>query len=276
MSTLPVDFFECVSVPVSHPGNVRKVNEDAFIDRPDLGLWAVADGMGGHSAGDYASRLVANVLNQVRPARGAPQLMHEGRARLRSATRQLRNEMALRGGNQMAGSTVVALLFFGGHYCCLWAGDSRAYLFRDRELEQLTHDHSHVQHLIDLGVLRPEEAERHPQANVITRAVGADDTLDLGKVHGPVRLKDTFLLCSDGLSRLVSADEMADTLDRCDAIDAATNELLGLALKRGAPDNVTILTVKVRRRRPARPVPSRAVTDTTRVGSAETGAGAMS
>lgn len=264
MTMLPVNFYECSSVPVSHPGNVRKINEDAFVDRPDLGLWGVADGMGGHSAGDYASRLVANALNQVRPAKGAAQLMYEVRARLRSANRQLRNEMALRGGNQMAGSTVVALLFYGGHYCCLWAGDSRAYLFRDGELEQLTRDHSHVQDLIDLGVLHPDDAERHPQANVITRAVGAAETLDLGKVHGPSRLKDTFLLCSDGLSRLVSADEMAAVLNSCDGIDRAANELLSMALQRGAPDNVTVLAIKVGRRRSARP--EKPMVDATRIG----------
>ena len=270
---LPVDFFECVSVPVSHPGNVRRINEDAFIDRPDLGLWAVADGMGGHSAGDYASRLVANSLNQVRPSRGAAQLMYEVRTKLRSANRQLRNEMALRGGGKMAGSTIVTLLFHGGHYCCLWAGDSRAYLFRDRELEQLTHDHSHVQNLIDLGVLREQDAERHPQANVITRAVGAADTLDLAKVHGPARLKDTFLLCSDGLSRLVSAEEIADVLDRCDAIDVAANELLGLALQRGAPDNVTVIAIKVRRRRSTRP--AKPAAEHTHIGDAMPATGPM-
>ena len=250
---LPVDYFECISVPVTHPGNVRKVNEDSYIDRPDLGLWAVADGMGGHTAGDYASRLVVNTLHQVRPPQGASQMMHEVRAKLRATNRQLRNEMMLRGGNQMAGSTVVSLLFYGGHYCCLWAGDSRAYLYRNGELAQLTQDHSHVQHLINLGVLRPEDAERHPQANVITRAVGAADALDLGKVHGPAYLKDVFLLCSDGLSRMVKTDEMAEVLGRC-SIDAAANELLALALQRGAPDNVTVITVKVRRRRPSRPV----------------------
>lgn len=258
---LPVDFFECVSVPVTHPGNVRKINEDSFIDRPDLGLWAVADGMGGHQAGDYASRLVANFLNQVRPPRGAAQMMYEVRARLRSANRQLRNEMMLRGGDKMAGSTVVALLFYGGHYCCLWAGDSRAYLFRNGELTQLTRDHSHVQHLIDIGVLRPEEAEKHPQANVITRAVGGADQLDLGKVHGAAYMKDVFLLCSDGLSRLVKHGEMEEILLRC-SLDMAVNEMLGLALQRGAPDNVTVLGVQVNKRRPSRPVPKASDEDT--------------
>lgn len=270
---LPVNFFECVSVPVTHPGNVRKINEDSFIDRPDLGLWAVADGMGGHQAGDYASRLVANFLHQVRPPRGAAQMMYEVRARLRSANRQLRNEMMLRGGDCMAGSTVVTLLFYGGHYCCLWAGDSRAYLFRNGELTQLTRDHSHVQHLIDIGVLRPEDAEKHPQANVITRAVGAADQLDLGKVHGPAYLKDTFLLCSDGLSRQVRHEEIEEILGR-GSLDMAVNELLGLALQRGAPDNVTVVGVKVKRRRPTRPVMPASEDEDTPIGRARVAAAA--
>jgi serine/threonine-protein phosphatase Stp1 len=118
--------------------------------------------------------------------------------------RALREEAARRGGNTMIASTLVALLARGDHFACLWAGDSRAYMLRDGEMRQITKDHSLVQELVDNGTIAAEDAEHHPHANVITRAIGADiDDLVLDKVSGRLQQGDRFLLCSDGLCKTV-------------------------------------------------------------------------
>lgn len=240
MSTKPFAF---ASASVSEVGFVRKLNEDASLDRPDLGIWVVADGMGGHEAGDYASRLIVDMLGQIPPPASAGALIAETRNQLERANQMLRAKAAERGQGTIIASTVVVLLVYGEHFACLWAGDSRLYRLRDGEFLQVTHDHSHVQELVDMGVLSPEEAESHPQANVVTRAVGADDSLALDKKHDRLQHDDVFLLCSDGLSRVVPDRDMAEIL-RSDDVDAAVQTLVDTALERGSRDNITVVTVK--------------------------------
>ena len=175
--------FAFASASLSEVGFVRKLNEDASLDRPDLGLWVVADGMGGHDSGDYASRLIVELLGEMPPPNSAGNLLSEIRNRLERANQMLRTKASDRGQDSIIASTVVVLMAYGEHFACLWAGDSRMYRLRDGEFLQVTHDHSHVQELVDVGVLSADEAESHPQANVVTRAVGADDALELDKKH---------------------------------------------------------------------------------------------
>ena len=158
---------------MTHPGMKRSHNEDAFVNRPDLGLWAVADGAGGHSAGEYASAMIAEALESIPPGLSASELLAEVRLRIRSTHQILREEALRRGEHVTIASTIVVMLARNDHFACLWAGDSRAYLLRTGELRQITRDHSLVQELVDAGTIRPEDAEHHPRANVITRAVGA-------------------------------------------------------------------------------------------------------
>jgi len=224
-------------------GKVRRLNEDACLDRPDLGLWAVADGMGGHDAGDIASRLIVEELDKVAPPADAATFLSEVKARLQRANGELRAEAARRGAGKVIASTVVALLVYGRHFACVWAGDSRLYLFRDER--QISRDHSHVQELVNLGLVRPEAARDHPQANVVTRAVGATDTLELEMRHERVLPNDVFLLCSDGLTKMLTDDEIEEILSRVAAPEAA-QVLLDLALERGAVDNVTSVIVQCR------------------------------
>ncbi len=240
MSTKPFDF---ASASLSEVGFVRKLNEDAALDRPDIGLWVVADGMGGHDSGDYASRLIVDLLGQVPPPSSAGSLLAETRNRLENANAILRAKAAERGGGSIIASTVVVLLTHGEHFACLWAGDSRMYRLRDGEFLQVTHDHSHVQELVDVGVLSADEAESHPQANVVTRAVGADDSLTLDKKHDRLQAEDVFLLCSDGLTRVVPDDDIASILRQQD-LDTAVQTLVDRALERGSRDNITVVTVK--------------------------------
>ncbi|WP_225769738.1 PP2C family serine/threonine-protein phosphatase [Inquilinus sp. Marseille-Q2685] len=219
-------------------GAVRQHNEDAFLLRPEHGLWAVADGMGGHLRGDHASRMVMDALAQG----DAAAAIDEIRARIAVAHRALLREAASLGDGAVIGATAVILVVRDGRYTCLWAGDSRLYRLRDGVLRQLTRDHSYVQRLIDSGSLTPEEGRRHPGANVITRAVGASGPLELDLVEGDSRPGDVYLLCSDGLTNVVTDAEIADRLGAL-SCEQASVALLELALARGAPDNVTIVVI---------------------------------
>lgn len=227
------------SAAMTHEGAVRPRNEDALVNRPDLGLWAVADGAGGHGAGDVASAAIAEALNSIPPGLTAAELLAQLRLRLAAVHRQLQEEAQRRGPGHVIASTVVVMLARGGHFACLWAGDSRAYLLRGGQLQRLTRDHSLVQELLDQGVITEEEAEHHPQGNVITRAIGGPGELGLDKATGPIGTGDRFLLCSDGLYRTLGEPVMAEQLAGADPAAA----LVRLAVEQGARDNVTAVTV---------------------------------
>lgn len=229
----------------THAGAVRPRNEDSFTCRSDLGLWAVADGAGGHQSGAFASATIIAALNRLPMMPKAPRLLAETRRAVTNAHKTLCTEAASRGPGAMIVSTVVILILRDGHFACLWAGDSRAYLWRDGVLAQITHDHSLVQELVDEGRISPQEAEHHPQAHIITRAVGAGlDTFKLDKVTGTIRPGDQFLLCSDGLSKTLSDIEIAMVLAAPE--DATPSErLIAAALARLANDNVTAVTVEL-------------------------------
>jgi serine/threonine protein phosphatase PrpC len=233
----------CVSAALSHVGNVRKINEDSCLDRADIGLWAVADGVGGAHAGDRASGLIVEALDKIAPPTTAIGFLTQVRDSLHAVNQALRLEAETLNGKTLA-STIVALLFFGQHYACAWAGDSRLYLMRNGRLRQVTRDHSEVQELVDAGEITAEEARHHPRGNLITRAVGAHDELLLEMVQDQLRPDDMFLLCSDGLTKPVDEAEI-ERLMRGRAPEEAAQALLEAALAGGAPDNVTVIAVKV-------------------------------
>lgn len=252
----PTRTFWFHTAALSHAGTVRPVNEDACLDRADVGLWAVADGMGGHEAGDYASRMVVEALNRcIDPAMGAPGV-REISAALDGCNAALLDHAerlgamggGAMGGSAVVGSTVVVLTITGRRFACAWAGDSRLYRVRDGVLSQVTRDHSYVQQLIDRGVLDPSQAEGHARSNVITRAVGATDALVLDLVEGGVDHGDLFLLCSDGLTKTLPDAGISDLLAAAGqgaaSVPEAAGTLLDAALARGARDNVTLLLVR--------------------------------
>jgi serine/threonine protein phosphatase Stp1 len=230
------------SSATTHPGAVRLHNEDSYVNRPDLGLWAVADGAGGHQAGDVASRIIADALNSVSTGFDGAELLTEVRHCLARAHNALRIEAARRGPHAIVASTVVALLARDDYYACLWAGDSRAYLLRGERFRQLTRDHSFVQKLFDAGAISAAEALHHPSANIITRAVGADH-LELDKVTDRFFSGDRFLLCSDGLFKTLPERELGDLLAADE--DIIADRLVVAALQEGADDNVTAVTIEV-------------------------------
>lgn len=226
----------------THNGAVRDHNEDRFVDRPEIGLWAVADGAGGHQNGELAARLVGEALEAIPAGLAGGQMLAEVRLRLQQAHEALRREAAQLSDQAMIATTVVVLLAGDSHFACLWAGDSRAYLQREGVLTQITRDHSLVQEMVDAGVISEAEAETHPRANVITRAVGVtDDALQLDKVTGELLAGDRFLLCSDGVCKTLNNEAIAANL----AAGGDPTALLDLALARKAADNITAVVVEI-------------------------------
>lgn len=232
------------SSAITDPGAVRSHNEDSYISCPDIGLWAVADGVGGHHAGEVASQAATEALRNVPIGLNATQLITEVRMRLARVHQQLKEEAAQRGVDAMA-TTIVVLLARGSYFACLWAGDSRIYLLRDGEITQLTRDHSLVQELVDAQTITADEATTHPRSNVITRAVGAGDPeLALDKYSARLCAGDRFLLCTDGLWKTLVPEELARLLPSADGKPSA-ERLLEAALERRADDNVTAVAVEV-------------------------------
>ncbi|UVL19084.1 protein phosphatase 2C domain-containing protein [Pseudomonas sp. B21-023] len=226
----------------SHVGMVRKINEDACLELTWAGLWAVADGMGGHAAGDYVSSLAMDSLRSLPMLDSLDDFSGEVRDGLAWVNGIVREETARRG-VAMMGSTVVVLAARGDQAIGLWAGDSRLYRLRDGRIERLSHDHSYVQELQDSGLLNEAEARVHPRGNIVTRAIGVEDHLELQAVALQVQPGDTYLLCSDGLNKTAEDHEIAEVLGHADPYEVVRS-LVHLGLTRGAPDNITAVVVK--------------------------------
>lgn len=233
--------FSWESDAVSHVGTVRKVNEDACLNRPERGFWVVADGMGGHAAGDVASRRIVESLDQLAPNGSLADSAEAVERCLLTVNSEL-VRMAQESDKNTIGSTVVALLARGKHILCVWAGDSRIYRLRKGRLEQLTQDHAMVEDMVEAGLISRAEAEGHPHANRITRAIGAADELFVDMDIHEIQAGDRFLLCSDGLYKELGEQDLQKLLKRNN--DAAKSAV-DLALERGARDNVTVVTVKI-------------------------------
>ncbi len=226
------------------PGKIRSLNEDALLARPDIGLWAVADGMGGHQAGDLASRAVVAALGAIDARGSAAARLLDIHERLGQVNDRLRAEAVRRGPRMVIGSTVVLLLLDRDRFACIWAGDSRLYRLRGGRIEQLTRDHSRVQDMVDAGLMTADQAERHPLSNVVTRAIGGDAVLALDEIEGAALPGDRFLLCSDGLTKAVPEARIERVLIEAPLAQAPT-WLIGHALAAGGPDNVTVALVDI-------------------------------
>jgi serine/threonine protein phosphatase PrpC len=200
--------------------------------------------MGGHEAGDVASSSVVEALSIVPPNANLQRFANDAMTALQNVNHQL-IQLARQGTHpRTIGSTVVSLVISGDQFACLWAGDSRAYRVREGEIAQLTRDHSLVQDLIDAGMLAPAEAEGHPNANVVTRAVGATEELNVDVSTGDTREGDLFILASDGLTRVVNDDLIYGELTS-KPMEQAADQLVEMVLERGAPDNVSFVIVRI-------------------------------
>lgn len=232
------------SAALTDKGKVRAHNEDAYVDRPETGLWAVADGVGGLAAGDAASRSVAEALQGVPPQGTLQERLNHSRERLIDLNATLIQAARHPSAPVNSASTVVVLLAGANECCWLWAGDSRLYRLRGGRLERLSRDHSAVQEMVDRGELLPEQAEGHPRGNVITRAVGGADTLELESRFGELHSGDRFLLCSDGVHGAIGEAPLRAALER-DTPANCVRELLDAVLASEARDNATAVAVFV-------------------------------
>lgn len=232
--------FHWASAGKTHTGHVRRVNEDAYLQLPQRGLWVVADGMGGHAAGDYASGLIIEALRDVKTYADPDDFLDDVERRLVEVNRRVFERGVET--ERTIGSTIAAVLGFKTYCVCLWAGDSRVYRVNEDGFEQLTRDHSQVEDLVASGHLAREDIADHPLANVITRAVGGAEKLRLEAKLVALDPGDRLLLCSDGLYKDLRPDEIAGLLAEGDA-DYACSALLDRALLRGGGDNVTAIVI---------------------------------
>jgi len=224
-------------------GMVREVNEDSIISLPEVQLWAVADGMGGYEAGNVASNMIVKSLEEITNKSSLNDFIDSVEDRLIDVNHRILEYADIMLDGRTLGSTVVTLAIKGHVGVCLWAGDSRLYRLRNKELIQLSRDHSQVEELVQQGFLTPEEAEVHPDSNVITRAIGASPDIYIDINVFSVQLGDTFLLCSDGLYNMVSKEEILETLIT-QPLQQAIDTLIQKALDNGANDNVSVILVK--------------------------------
>lgn len=231
------------SSAVTHIGKVRELNEDSYAQRSDIGVWVIADGMGGHAAGEVASKAVADAIKGLQPCHDFATLHEAVKVSLRNINHLLREQSADYVAKRVPGSTVVVLIIAGSQGAVVWVGDSRAYRYRDRRLLQLTRDHSYVQSLVNQGLINAEEAESHKMSNIITRAIGIAEPVELDSEIIEVQPGDQFLLCSDGLNRIVPNAAIESAMGNKNG-DELIQSLLQKALTEGAPDNVTIICVQ--------------------------------
>jgi protein phosphatase len=226
----------------THIGKVRQRNEDSYLTRPEVGIWAVADGMGGHEDGDLASQTVIAALQSIERPTSAVDLLDRCKSQVALANDRLKTISRERGG-AIIGATVAILLTYDSHYACVWSGDSRIYVVRAGKIIQLSRDHTEVQKLLSEGIITPNEAKTWSGSNVITRAIGVFDEPELEMTSGPLQAGDSFVICSDGLTNHVQDDEILNCV-RTNLSQQACDRLLELTLERGAFDNVTVIVVR--------------------------------
>ncbi len=232
---------------LSHPGQVRGENEDCIATRPELGLAILADGMGGHQAGEVASRMaidiiadnVAGALAQEDDARGSIA------AAIQAANSAIHEAAKTHSEYRGMGSTVVVAVFRGDRLYVGHVGDSRLYRFRHGALEQLTKDHSVVQELVNRGLFTPEEARQSLAKNLVTRALGVDPTIETETNETAVQPGDVYLLCSDGLTDVVSDEQIAELLRAAPSdVEGVARRLIERANANGGPDNISVIVVR--------------------------------
>jgi serine/threonine protein phosphatase PrpC len=231
--------FRIESYARTHEGCVRTHNEDSHVVR-DEGLWAVADGMGGHEGGEWASGRIVRELGRIDLDLGYEDTCEEAAQAVTAANKQILAEGRKRG--KSMGSTVVMLVIEGTRFAVLWAGDSRAYLMRAGKLERLSRDHTQVQEMVTRGLLTAEQAQGHPMGHVLSRAVGVQKAVEIERAEGEIQPGDIFLLCSDGLHGVVGEEAITARFAR-EAADQALDQLIDLTLEKGAPDNVTGIAI---------------------------------
>lgn len=236
------DLFTFETGATTDVGCRREVNEDSLLASPETGLWLVADGMGGHAAGDFASQTIVKDMCSVGMAGSLADFEARVMDRLTRANRHILDHAAELDRGTI-GATVVALLVHGRDYACIWSGDSRAYLLRNDHLVQQSRDHTEVRALLDAGSITQAEADHWPRRNVITRAIGVTDAPECDIVEGALESDDRFLLCSDGLTEHLTDEDIMQFM-RSGTPQEACDRMIAETLSRGAKDNVTVVMIR--------------------------------
>jgi protein phosphatase len=232
----------------SDQGKIRNSNEDSYAANSKNRLFLVADGMGGHAAGEIASQIAASTVEEIVAARRATDTDPEETIRVAAREANVRIYDAQRQNPDLAGmgSTLTVLYLRGGQYYIAQVGDSRAYRLRADRLEQLTRDHSLVWHLYENGILRKEELSSHPQKNLITRSIGPHPQVEVDVERGEAHEGDVFLLCSDGLTDVVPDERIRRLLSESSkSADEIGEALVAAANSAGGPDNITVVVVRL-------------------------------
>lgn len=232
------------SFGITDVGKVRKLNEDSLLDRPEIGLWVVADGMGGHEGGDVASQMIVNSLGKIHEGITLDRYIDDIEDRLLKVNKRLLARAEESERQVTIGSTVVGMVAYDKFCTFFWAGDSRLYRLRNNALRQLTTDHSQVEIYIEQGLINRNEAATHPHGNMITRAVGASDDLYIDFDIQEMKSGDRYMLCSDGLTKHIEDIEFEEMLSE-GSVEESCKELIALTLERGAGDNVTTIVIDV-------------------------------
>lgn len=238
---------------ITHPGKVRPQNEDCIAADARAGLAVLADGMGGHNAGEVASRMAVELVSSRIAQRLTLQDVHDAAraealiaAQMAIANSTLLDAAAGRAEYRGMGTTLVVALWHSEGVTCGHVGDSRLYRLRDRDLRRLTRDHSIVQEQVDSGAISAEQARFAPNRNVLTRAVGVDPEVEADVHTSPFEPGDVYLLCSDGLTDMLSDDEIRHALlAHARDVDAAAGELVQHANEHGGLDNISVIVVRV-------------------------------
>jgi protein phosphatase len=250
------------SAAATHRGMRREGNEDAMCSRPDLGLYIVADGMGGHAAGEVASRIAVEVIesfihdtrdadiNRTWPFPYDTALSIDGnrlKAAVRLANRKVAAAMAADDSLRGMATTVVALLWSTAEPVVAHVGDSRLYLWRDAHLRQVTQDHSWVGEQVRAGMLTDADARRHPWRNVVTRAIAGGDDPEVDVAEIELKPGDRVLLCSDGLSAVVAPQPLEALVAKMGTLEETCQALIEAANAGGGPDNITVVMLEIPR-----------------------------
>ena len=240
--------FQISSKGVSHTGNVRSKNEDSILVHAEENLWTVADGMGGHQAGEFASQTITENLSLFKGHRSLDDnilLLEENILNSHSIIRRKSDKL---GRNATIGSTVVCVYVWHNYLFTMWAGDSRLYRYRDGKLKRLTEDHSYVEELVRMGKLEARHAEEHPAANVVLKAVGIEDSLRIDMEYYELQDGDIYVICSDGLYKDLEEDKIAPIIESSrEDMNGLARALLSASLDAGGSDNISIITLKTSR-----------------------------
>lgn len=229
---------------LSHKGLARAKNEDNLLVCADIGLFAVADGMGGHQAGEVASRLALESLETAVRQTDHADLLHVLKDAFEEANKSVYSAAQGNPDCEKMGTTLTACIIRKGKLYWLHIGDSRGYLLRDNEIKQFTEDHSYVSDFVRKGELTPEEAEVHPYRHVLTRALGTEPLINVDKGTVTLEPGDKILLCTDGLTVHLNDEEILKVARRGKPAEQA-KRLLKTALERGGVDNITLILIKI-------------------------------